>query len=593
MQSGFQELLDEFLLEARERTDEVESLLLRIASGDPESRREAIAQAKRELHTLKGNSGMMGFSDLQQIAHHMEDQVETLDATHPVVDEILVKLDSLRRGLEGIRAPQGAEADEAAPAPGKDGASKDGASKDGAGKDEVKAAAKEAVGVRVPTVEALESPESDRGSDLAAPIRDAAREAGASVRVPFSKIDHLVELQAETLIFRNRLSDAITKGLQRAKAARLSGVPEDPEPSLLAWEDVDYARQALEKTLNQLQEQVTSLGMVPLQSLFRSLGRIVHDESRRESKRIDFEVQGGDTPIDKTLLEAAGDALGHLVRNAVIHGIESPAQRRAAGKNEMGHIVVSATLESGEVRIEVSDDGGGIDVTRLREKAKKVNAEMAANASDVALLYEEGVSTREDADLGAGRGVGLSAVKKSVEGHGGRIRVRSRQGFGTTFSLHLPVTASILRVLLVKADNETYALSLTSVSETVNFHEREAHEVNQTAVLRWRGQLVPLLDLGFAFGTRKEIRADGFVMVIEINGRLRGLVIDSLVGIRDIVVKGLDTIVGKHVGISGATILGDGRVIMILDPSSLVAQPPSPFRRREASLDVAGRGDRV
>lgn len=584
MQSGFQELLDEFLLEARERTDEVESLLLRIASGDPESRREAIAQAKRELHTLKGNSGMMGFSDLQQIAHHMEDQVETLDAKHPVVDEILAKLDSLRRGLEGIRAPLAADDDEAPPVGSPEASGKD-AAKDGG--------TQGAVGVRIPTVEALESPESDRGSDLAAPIRDAAREAGASVRVPFSKIDHLVELQAETLIFRNRLSDAITKGLQRAKAARLSGVPEDPEPSLLAWEDVDYARQALEKTLNQLQEQVTSLGMVPLQSLFRSLGRIVHDESRRESKRIDFEVQGGDTPIDKTLLEAAGDALGHLVRNAVIHGIESPAQRRSAGKNEMGHIVVSATLESGEVRIEVSDDGGGIDVTRLREKAKKVNAEMAANASDVALLYEEGVSTREDADLGAGRGVGLSAVKKSVEGHGGRIRVRSRQGFGTTFSLHLPVTASILRVLLVKADGETYALSLTSVSETVNFHEREAHEVNQSAVLRWRGQLVPLLDLGFAFGTRKEIRADGFVMVIEINGRLRGLVIDSLVGIRDIVVKGLDTIVGKHVGISGATILGDGRVIMILDPSSLVAQPPSPFRRREASLDVAGRGDRV
>lgn len=586
MQSGFQELLDEFLLEARERTDEVESLLLRIASGDPESRREAIAQAKRELHTLKGNSGMMGFSDLQQIAHHMEDQVETLDATHPVVDEILIQLDSLRRGLEGIRVPHGAETGDEKP-----GVAAVGVEGDGSPETEKPRAAEP--GPRVPMVEALDSPERDRGSDLAAPIRDAAREAGASVRVPFSKIDHLVELQAETLIFRNRLSDAITKGLGRAKAARLSGVPEDPEPSLLAWEDVDYARQALEKTLNQLQEQVTSLGMVPLQSLFRSLGRIVHDESRREGKRIDFEVQGGDTPIDKTLLEAAGDALGHLVRNAVIHGIESPAQRRTAGKNEMGHIVVSATLESGEVRIEVSDDGGGIDVTRLRERAKKLNADMAANASDVALLYEEGVSTREDADLGAGRGVGLSAVKKSVEGHGGRIRVRSRQGFGTTFSLHLPVTASILRVLLVKADGETYALSLTSVSETVNFHEREAHEVNQSAVLRWRGQLVPLLDLGFAFGTRKEIRSDGFVMVIEINGRLRGLVIDSLVGIRDIVVKGLDTIVGKHVGISGATILGDGRVIMILDPSSLVAQPPSPFRRREASLDVAGRGDRV
>jgi two-component system chemotaxis sensor kinase CheA len=582
MQSGFQELLDEFLLEARERTDEVESLLLRIASGDPQVRREAIAQAKRELHTLKGNSGMMGFSDLQQIAHHMEDQVEGLDLSQPVVDQILVQLDSLRRGLEGIRSPL-AE-DEQPPAAAEPAAAGGAAeARDGAGP-----------AIKVPSVSTLDSPEQEPSGDLAAPIREAAREAGASVRVPFAKIDQLVELQAETLIFRNRLADAIAKGLQKAKASRLYAVADSPEAvALLAWEDVDYARQALEKTLNQLQEQVTSLGMVPLQSLFRSLGRIVHDESRREGKRIEFEVQGGDTPIDKTLLEAAGDALGHLVRNAVIHGVEGPARRREAGKSEGGNIVVSATLESGEVRIEVSDDGAGIDVVRLREKARRLNAEMAASASDVALLFEEGVSTREDADLGAGRGVGLSAVKRSVESHGGRIRVRSRQGFGTTFSLHLPVTASILRVLLVKADNETYALSLTAVSETVNFHQRDAHEVNQSAVLRWRGQLVPLLDLGVAFGSRPEIRNDGFVMVIEINGRLRGLVIDSLVGIRDIVVKGLDTIVGKHVGISGATILGDGRVIMILDPSSLVAQPPSPFRRLQASLDVAGRGDRV
>lgn len=585
MQSGFQELLDEFLLEARERTDEVESLLLKIAGGDAESRREAIAQAKRELHTLKGNSGMMGFSDLQQIAHHMEDQVEAIDQSQPVVDEILAQLDSLRRGLESIRSPLAEEEPEPAPAPAP-------AARPAAQAPQAPAKpAASSDSLKVPTVSSLESPEGDR--ELAAPIRDAAREAGASVRVPFAKIDQLVELQAETLIFRNRLADAIAKGLQKAKAGRLLAVPEDPEAALLAWEDVDYARQALEKTLNQLQEQVTSLGMVPLQSLFRSLGRIVHDESRREGKRIDFEVHGGDTPIDKTLLEAAGDALGHLVRNAVIHGIEAPARRREAGKPDGGNIVVSATLESGEVRIEVSDDGAGIDVVRLREKARRVNAEMAANASDVALLYEEGVSTREDADLGAGRGVGLSAVKRSVESHGGRIRVRSRQGFGTTFSLHLPVTASILRVLLVRADDETYALSLTAVSETVHFHERDVHEVNQSAVLRWRGQLVPLLDLGFAFGSRGAIRESGFVMVIEINGRLRGLVIDSLVGIRDIVVKGLDTIVGKHVGISGATILGDGRVIMILDPSSLVAQPPSPYRRLQASLDVAGRGDRV
>jgi two-component system chemotaxis sensor kinase CheA len=576
MQSGFQELLDEFLLEARERTDEVEALLLRIAK-DPLGRKEAVAQAKRELHTLKGNSGMMGFSDLQQIAHRMEDQVELLDLAQPVVDDILARLDSLRSGLDAVRSPlhedDAAAAAGLAATPGDDPEEVD--TSDWSSPEQPSPA-----DVRRPAQAAGISPELARAEG-----GGQVREAGASVRVPFSKIDRLVELQAETLIFRNRLADAVTKGLARAKGAKPS--PETAAANLAAWDDVDHARQALEKTLNQLQEQVTSLGMVPLQSLFRSLGRIVHDESRREGKTIDFEVQGGDTPIDKTLLEAAGDALGHLVRNAVVHGIERPEARRRKGKRERGNITVSATLESGEVRIEVSDDGAGIDAQSLRAKAQRIDPSLAASSSDVALLFEEGISTREDADLGAGRGVGLSAVKKSVEGHGGRIRVRSQRGAGTTFALHLPVTASILRVLVVRIDGEDYALSLTAVSETLAFGEADVHEVNGAAVVRWRGQLLALLDLGAAFGTAHRTRGSGFIVVLEINGRMRGLVIEGLVGIRDIVVKSLDSIVGQHVGISGATILGDGRVIMILDPSALVIQRPSRYSRIAPAVGAA------
>ncbi len=546
MYGGFQELLDEFLLEAQERSDEVESLLLRLTTGDEEEKAAAIVKAKRELHTLKGNSGMMGFSDLQQLAHMMEDQVEILDLDQPMVDDLLEQLDELRRGLEAIRSPA----------------------------DEAEADAEPT------TVEETDSEDSTVRTALGVEgLSDSPREAG-SVRVPFVKIDRLVESQAETLIFRNRLADAIERS--SALLTKADGIdPEFVERARALWEDVDLARQALEKTLHMLQEQVTELGMVPLQGLFRSLGRIVHDESRRENKTVDFEIRGGDTPIDRTLLETASEALGHLVRNAVIHGIEPPQERRRNGKFKSGKVTVSATLEGGEVRIEITDDGAGIDVVALESKAETVAPDLAKSTRGLDLLFVDGLSTRQDTDLGSGRGVGLAAVKKSVEDHGGRVRVSSMPGNGTTFALHLPVTAAIIRSLLLAVDDETYALPLTSVAESLLVGHESIHELNHSRVLRWRGELVPLLDVGHSFATCDQPSPRNFAVVIDVNGRRRGLLIDRLVGIRDIVVKGLDIIVGNPKGISGSTILGDGRVIMILDPSALVNSAPTIVRINE------------
>jgi len=536
IQGGFKELLDEFLLEARERADEVESLLLRLPSGGSEDRRASLAQAKRELHTLKGNSGMMGFTDLQELAHRMEDEVDSLDLAGEEleIDGLLQNVDRLRHGLEEI----GARADDFAE-----------------------------LGEPEPTAVAAKA-------DGAEEVPSAEREAAmSSVRVSFSKIDQLVELQAEALIFRNRLSDAIVRGRQLLKAAAGSGERDDSGIDA-AWESVEIAQQSLEKTLDLLQDRVMELSLVPLQGLFRSLRRIVHDESNREGKKVEMQVAGGDTPIDKTLLEAAGDALGHLVRNSVIHGIEPPEERREKGKPATGRVRVAATLDANEVVIEVSDDGAGIDLAGLRAKAERIRGRSAEIGSDFALLFAEGVSTREGTDLSAGRGVGLSAVKRSVEGHGGRINVRSERGRGTIFSLRLPVTASILRSVLLRADGEDYALPLTSVAETLRPSPADRHRINHAGVLRWRGRVVPLLDLGFAFGTADGGREQGFIVVIEVNGRYRGLAVDEIAGIHDIVVKGLDQIVGRPVGISGSTILGDGRVIMILDPATLASIPP-------------------
>ncbi len=519
------------MLEARERADEVESMLLRLTSPDPEVKDAAMARAKRELHTIKGNSGMMGFSHLQELAHRMEDQMDLLDLEAPDIGDLLTELDALRQGLETALPT---DFDEEFPAL------------------DDQTVVEEAIGTQ---------------------IGEARGVAGGSVRVPFSKIDQLVEMQAETLIFRNRLSDAVHRGIELTKQ-RINDPVEFFTRSTAAWEDVEHAQQALEKTLNQLQENVTNLSMVPLQSLFRPLRRIVHDESGNEHKQVELAIEGGETPIDKALLETAGESLGHLVRNAVIHGIELPAERLRSGKSETGTIRLKATLEGGEVWIEVADDGAGVDLRALKAKAKQVLGEDYEAGSDLALLFAEGLSTHKGTDLSAGRGVGLSAVKRSVERHGGRVDVRSQRGSGTCFSLRLPVTASILRSLLLNVDTETYALPLSTVVETTRLSDQPTHQLNQAGVIRWRGQLVPILDLGLAFSTASKPRDDGFVVVIEVHGRFRGLAIDSIVGIRDIVVKGLDSIVGQPVGISGSTILGDGRVVMILDPSALVVIPP-------------------
>lgn len=537
--AGFQELLEEFFLEARERVDEVESLMLRIASGDLAERGTAIAQAKRELHTLKGNSGMMGFSDLQQLAHHLEDEVETLDLEAPELDGILAGVDRMRRELEAVYTSDGDE-----------------------------------------------TPEDSTVEDVPAARQASGDGAMGSVRVPFSKIEELVEIQAETLIFRNRLSDAVSRGVALMASSQEYSYDELKARLDTAWESVDEARQALEKTLSSLQDHVTDLGMVPLQGLFRSLGRIVHDESSREGKDVSLLIEGGDTPIDKTLLEAASEVLGHLIRNAVIHGIETPEKRAAAGKRPRGRVRVAASLEGGEVRVDVDDDGAGINLGKLREKARQMAPGLAMDGYD--LVFADGLSTQQDADLGSGRGVGMSAVKRGVESHGGRIEVTSVTGRGSRFTIRLPLTTSILHSLLLSVDGEEYALPLASVTESQRLDEIELHKLNHAPVVRWRGKLIPILDLGLAFDTADTIRDDGFFVVINVNGRHRGLAIDDIVGIRDIVVKRLDGIVGQPTGISGSTILGDGRVIMILDPNALGTIPP--FVGKMKSTEGPGKG---
>jgi two-component system chemotaxis sensor kinase CheA len=471
---------------------------------------------RRDLHTLKGNAAMMGFADMQELTHRMEEEIKSVDAEDVEVVGLLKSLDRLRRGLQ---VASGEEQQESLP-------------------------------------EVHE-------------VQHAHQPVAGSVRVPFVAIDSLIDLVAEMVIFRNRVTDSVARGLGLRVASANVG-----HQNREAWGEVQLAFEALGGTLDAIRDQVMRLRMIPLRTLFSSLQRIVFDEAQKDGKAVRLETSGGETPLDKALLELANEALGHLVRNAVNHGQESSEQRIAAGKPGTGTVRVGATADATEVVIQVSDDGAGIDREHLIEVAVARGIDLASLDDPYSLLFLPGFSTRTQANVSAGRGVGLSAVQEAVRRRGGRIDVSSQRGRGTSFCLRLPLSVSIAPALLLRVDAEEYALPLTSVVESHRLRILDRHNVNGAGVWTWRDRLIPLLDLGHAFGTAGEIRDDGHVIVVEAAGKHRALLVDEIRGIQEVVVKGLDNIVGTTPGIGGSTVLGDGRAILILDPRGLIEMAP-------------------
>ncbi|HXH40439.1 MAG TPA: chemotaxis protein CheW [Thermoanaerobaculia bacterium] len=500
MAEVFDGFVTDFVIEARERCDRLEELLLSALDGHPSGRNQLLEDARRELHTLKGNAGMVGLRDLQTAAHALEDKVNDLDVEGPGLHSLLHELDDYRTLLDACIT----SAAEATP--------------------------------------------------------ERAAHSLRSVRVPFSALDELVDLLAEMVVFRNRLDDAITRGSR-------NGGDE-------SWRDVTDAHDALAKTLALLQDHIMAMRMVPLGMLFSQLRRIVHDEAAAAGKEARLVVSGGDTPMDKALLESASESLGHLVRNAVTHGIEKPAVRGAAGKRREGTVHISATTQSEEVWIEVVDDGGGIDSQQVIRAAQDKGLSLQDLHEPLRVLFNSGFSTKSDSDISAGRGMGLSAALEAVRRAGGDIDIESEIGRGTRFRIRIPLTLSITRAMLVRVDADEYAVPLSAIIESIRIGAGDVHIVNDAAVLNWRGRIVPLLDLGLVMASAGALHPRRYVVIIDADGRTRGLLVDELIGMREIVVKGLGDIGAPPPGISGATILGDGRVLLIADPKSLVGLSP-------------------
>jgi two-component system chemotaxis sensor kinase CheA len=325
----------------------------------------------------------------------------------------------------------------------------------------------------------------------------------------------------------------------------------------------------------QLQETIMDIRMLPIRHVFERFPRLVRDLAHASGKQIELVLQGEDTRVDKAVIDEIGEPLVHLIRNAVDHGIEAPEARRSLGKPPTGTILLSAAQESSQVVITLVDDGAGIDAAEVRSRAIErglVSAgEKLTDREVIQLIFAEGFSTARAVTDVSGRGVGLDVVVQCMERLNGLIEAETIPGAGTKFTLQLPLTLAIIPVLMVEVGGNVYALPLGAVVESLRYREDEIVHMHGRDTLRIRDRVVPLVHLADHFDVAGRAQGEEAYAVIIGRGEKRlGLTVDRLRGQQDVVIKALDTVVsGERLGVAGATILGDGRVVLVLDVAAL------------------------
>jgi two-component system chemotaxis sensor kinase CheA len=384
-----------------------------------------------------------------------------------------------------------------------------------------------------------------------------------TIRVETSRMDNLINLVGEIVITRTRLVQIGSDLKEQYQTEPLVGY-------------LNETNVYLGRLMNDLQESVMRLRMVPVGTVFNRFPRLVRDLSRKVGKEIKLVIKGEDTELDKTVVELIGDPLMHLIRNSVDHGIEVPQKRREAGKPELGTITLDAYHEGNHIAILISDDGDGLPLDKIRQKAIEkglIGEREELSERDTAnLIFLPGFSTAEQVTDISGRGVGMDVVKKSLNNLGGLVEIDTRQGQGTTFIIRLPLTLAIIQALLVEVGNEIYAVPLSSVLETLLVNREDIKSVGSLPMVQLRGNTLPLISLHERFELPvSEIPAEEvFVVVVGLGNNSLGLVVDGLRGQQEIVIKSLGDILNNLPGIAGATILGDGKVTLILDIGSLI-----------------------
>jgi two-component system chemotaxis sensor kinase CheA len=570
------DLLADFLTETHEGLVALDSALVRLERAPDDQ--PTLSEVFRLVHTIKGTCGFLGLPRLESVAHAAENVLGryrdgTLAVTPDGITLILSALDRVKAIVAGIEASGTEPAGDDAPLI---------AALDAAAEGEALAAALEPAAearqpVAAPPPAAADAPllPEPPPAEVMPPDATASGAAPQTIRVSVEVLEDLMTLVSELVLTRNQLLQ-----LARAHQSDAFAVP----------------LQRLSHITSDLQEGVMKTRMQPIGNAWAKLPRLVRDLSVELGKKIELDMRGAQTELDRQVLELIRDPLTHMVRNSGDHGLESPADRRAAGKPETGRIILNAYHEGGHIIIEVGDDGRGLPVERIRAKAL---ANGLATEAELALLSEReilrfifapGFSTAQQVTAVSGRGVGMDVVKTNIEKIGGTVELASKEGRGTTFTIKIPLTLAIASALIVEAGGERFALPQIGVVELVRVGTAQGgapriERIKDAAVLRLRDRLLPLVSLAALLRLPAASDDAGFVAVMQVGGQAFGIILDRVFDTEEIVVKPVAPILRHITMFSGNTILGDGSVIMILDPNGIA-------RAAGVGLDAATEEER-
>src|SRR5262245_34472246 len=539
-------ILEDFLVDSLEGLDRLDRDLLAL-DRDPAAT-EPIASAFRSLHTIKGTCSFLGLRRLERVAHAGESLLAALRAgrlrwSHEIADALLATADTVRTILAALESTRQEPA-------GEDGALLERLAKCLAGR----------TGAAAPVDPSAAAPRE------AATVTTSSALQQQHLRVDVRRLDSVMDLVGELVLARNQLLRAL------AGATGPTG----------GGSTVTIAAQRLDHATTRLQDEVMRTRMQPVSAAWARLPRLVRDVASACGKRVRLETHGDGTELDRALVEALKDPLTHLVRNAIDHGVEDAAARERAGKPAEGALRLSAYEEGGSVRLELADDGAGMSVERIREQAIArglTDAERARRLTDeecLAFVFLPGFSTAPRVTSISGRGVGLDAARAAIVAVGGSLGVRTVAGRGTTFHIRLPLTLAILPALTLEESGEIYAVPQAHVLELVRCGEGSSaarvERAHDRPVFRLRGELLPVVELGRCLAadaaTDRE-RSPRHLLVLAADGRRYGLAVERVRDTEDIVVKPIAHRLREGGTFAGATVLGDGRVALILDAHAL------------------------
>jgi two-component system, chemotaxis family, sensor kinase CheA len=566
------ELLREFLTETAESLDHVDAQLVRFER-EPNNG-QVLSNVFRLVHTIKGTCGFLGLPRLEALTHAAETLMgkfrDGMAVTGEAVSLILAAIDRIKTILDGLeklqREPPGDDADlirqlnrAAACAqetnPRLQG---DGSAASGRASDQI----------------VLEDGDEASLRNLAESGEGAGSVASQSIRVNIDTLDQLMTMVSELVLTRNQLLEVLRRH-------------DDSE--------FNVPLQRLSSVTTQVQQEVMKTRMQPIGNAWQKLPRIVRDLSADLGKDIGLEMVGADTELDRQVLDLVKDPLTHLIRNCADHGIENPDERSAAGKPRRGTIRLTASRQGGYVVIEIVDDGRGLDAARIKAKALEAGLISESDVSAKSqveinnLIFTPGFSTALEVTSISGRGVGMDVVRSNIEQIGGTVDVKSSPGSGTSFVIKIPLTLSIVAALIVEIAGERFAFPQLSVLELMRVGgEHRIERIKSAPVLRLRQRLLPLINVKKALQLGTGDDANGFVVVTQAGSQIFGALVDNVFHTEEIVIKPMSSKL-RHIAIfSGMTILGDGSVIMVIDPNvlaqSLGRAAPS---RIEASIDTA------